>query len=1459
MRSLLRLTLALAIWLAAVLPAPALDLFNLKNSLIQFALEQISTEDFSITAENVESPGDGVTDLVGVQISDRRGVWFEAERMGLQWNARRILSGELEINRLAASGVRVLRAPEGEVEVKEGAEIAEQDGEPFDWPRSPITTRVEVLELTRVFIAEGVIADQSLAFDATGSARDEGDEQSLQLTLTRTDAISGRIAVDYVRQFSSNRLKANLEAEEAAGGLVAALAGFPDDSASRVTLKADGPLTDWAMDFAAATERVFEADGTARVDIEGPLAVRAAFRVAPGPAIHPTAAALLGAEARIDIDIAEDAAGVIAIRKGAVRSPALTLDAAGSYDKATGAADLDILLDGKADLAKLAEGVAFDGFGFEGQVRGTVEDLAATGLLRLDGLTTDPADIGRARLQTEVTRMGERIDFAVNGNAEALRLDRIGAQLLGAALLDIRGSFENQRLVLSGLTLDSNPLHLAASGGLDLGAETAALDYRLATPELGPFAAAYGVMAGGAARITGHAAGPLAAIRVTGQLAAEGLSYAGERYGTVRLDHDVTAGETVSGTLDLDATGSPYGPLTADLDFALADEVLDLARLEATALGARIDGVVAYDLASGLATGTVKLDAPDLAPLAAFAGAPVRGAASGSVGLTGEDGTQGLRLDLALDGVDGFGATAERARLTSRIDDVENLDAVGAELEAEGLGYAAAGARIARLTAQIVAVNALSDLPGGRITASAGGIAASGVTLDTAEVTARLTPDAGRANAEAEIALGGLAAGGARIPSARIDASGTDLLGAGARAEARLTAPRIAAEGATVEAVRLTARVEDPATDPRIAARLESGAVTAGSARLERIEATVNGVLSRLVAQVATQGAADGEPVALSVRAEIDAAREAPLIRVTELTARYKEEQAALRAPLRITAGDSIRLDGIDLALPGGGLTGEAALHPAGLSAELALALADLGIARRLADAPIAEGSLDLRLGIDTRPGRARGQMQLSLDGLRFDEGVTDIGQLGISARGDWDGRQADLDAALAGPFGDPFRVTAAVPLRASGGPLPRVPASAPLSGRVVWSGDIGRLWALVPAPGHVLDGPLEIDLGIDGTLDAPKLTGRVAMTEGRYENLDTGTILTSINLRSELLGGDRIRLDLDARDGAEGRLEATATVSPEAVEATLKSRGAVLVRRDDATAAISLDILAAGPLDGPDISGTVTIDRAEIRLVSATPPSVVTLGDVRIKGAPVEPKEEAAGSTVALDVKIRAPRDIFVRGRGLDSEWRASIDVGGTAAAPRLTGSVERIRGRLSLIGTNFELETGTISFTGGREIDPRIEVRLQADENDVTGGIAVDGSASDPEITFYSQQGLPEDEVLPRILFGTSSQSLSASQAIRLASGLATLLDGSGGLVDDVRSSVGLDTLAIDPTDDSAEISIGKNVTDTVYVGAKQSLDGAETRLSVEVEVYEDIIVDSEVDQEGNTSVGINWKTDF
>ncbi|SFI24942.1 translocation/assembly module TamB domain-containing protein [Albimonas pacifica] len=1607
--------LALAGALLTASPAAAqFSLLGLQNSLVQFVLSQISVEgEFEITADGVQENEDGQTVLAGIKIADGEGVWFEARSAQLSWNARRILRGEVEITDIALTGMRILRAPTPpEVEVVEDSEIDQAGFDPFAWPRSPIAVRVESLRLVDAFVAEGVFAPQSLAFEATGAFVDEGQIQSLKLDIRRTDAVEGTIDLEYVRDFSDESLKLALNAQEAPGGLVAVMGGLPNTSASFVNVDASGPLVDWNLTLAAEVDEVIRVDGLAVIDAQAPVSVDAQLALVPGPELSDQARTALGERAELDLSVREDDDGVVRIETGAFNSPSIQASAVGTYTRANGEMDFDLSLVAGAVMSQVAEGVDFERIAFDGALKGVPEDFSASGALSLAGLATAPADIGEAALEVAATVQGQELTVTADGDATGVRLDRLGPDLMGDTRLDIRAvwGLESQVATLETLSIDSPLLSVSAQGTADVAQSTAALDYALSTPSLEPVAAAYDQVAGGRLDVSGRAEGPFSAIHLTGRAAAEDLTFQGEPYGEVAITHDVTAGETVAGNVAVEASGSRYGPAQVATDFTLDGDLLSVTNLTGAAMGATLAGRAEVDLAQTLVDGSLAVEVADLGAFSDLAGAPIAGSLRGDLDLTTPEGRQDLHLVGRADGLEGFDGALAFADLDVTVRDAtgESVSAVfaiaaedavlrasgvekatqkaaettqeaGAESAADKAADAAADAaeeaadenpradvarvqrlevtgeatdltgapavratavvteatspqfdaRLARATVEAdlqdltgapqgtvrllaedasgqgagvqvldVAVDGVNliDDPAATAVGFATGVTAPGAAIERVDFDARGEDLLGEGRAEANLAarsitadggvsvasldasataeglttgrsatltatVGGVSAGGATVRSVQLDATAADLLGAPS-ATAKATASGIDAGGATIAQVSLDAEGSNLIEAPAGQATLVASTVdVAGAASLSRVTARANGDLSALTFSVEGQGAtAEEEPIRLRIdgRGRLDSDPQTITLSTLSLDAGEVSiaQQGALTATL---SGGTTAVRGLNVTLPGGGLTGEAALASNGARGNLTLAIGDLPALAAIVDAPVDSGSVNLSADFDTRPGSARARVNLQARELGFSNIAAGDGTLAADLDADWNGRTMSAEGVIRGPFGeDGVRVAATLPLRPAG-MFPAPPPGAQIDASVVWQGRAEAIWPLLPLPDHVLTGELDVDLQVTGAIDAPQPTGRIRLIDGSYQHLEAGTILSDLQVRSSLREGGGLRVRLTATDGAGGPVEANVDLVGDRITATATTREAVLVRRDDVTAAVSTDIRVEGPTIAPAVTGEIRIDRAEVRLVNATPPSLPDLGEIEIKGEPPEKVEEEASGGPTLDLKIVAPGDIFVRGRGLTSEWQVDLAITGYAASPRITGLVSGVRGTLDFLGRDFDLARSDVRFLGGPEIDPQLDVVFEHEREDITGRIAVRGSASDPRLAFESVPALPEDEVLPRVIFGTNRQSLSAAQGIQLAAGVATLASGGEGTLGRVRSAVGLDVLAVDTDGDATAISAGQNIAEGVYVGVKQPVDGGATAVEVEIDVFDNVTVDAETSGEDGSSVGVNWKYDW
>jgi len=437
---------------------------------------------------------------------------------------------------------------------------------------------------------------------------------------------------------------------------------------------------------------------------------------------------------------------------------------------------------------------------------------------------------------------------------------------------------------------------------------------------------------------------------------------------------------------------------------------------------------------------------------------------------------------------------------------------------------------------------------------------------------------------------------------------------------------------------------------------------------------------------------------------------------------------------------------------------------------------------------------------------------------------------------------------------------------------------NAPLTGGIRYNGPADTLFSFAGMTDQRLSGPIGLAADFSCRLQAPCLNGIVRGQNLVYENLTYGTKLTQMNV-SGRFDGDSLQLEsLNAKAGS-GSISAKGNVSLAAeqgypMDLSVDLKQAQLARSDAlaATATGSIRLTKTG-IEPPLLSGTIRLPETRYQIVREGAAEVPRLTGVRFK-PPRGPQritgDEPASATsssfasVRLDLHLIAPEKLYVSGMGLESEWRADFTVSGTSSEPSISGEVELIRGTLGFAGKSFELTEGLVSFTGGNAFDPSVRIVATEDIEDVTVNVNVGGRAMNPEITFTSTPSLPQDELMSRILFGSSVANLSAIQAVQLASSLNSLRGTGGGLnpLGKLRSATGIDRLRIlgpdETTGRGTSLAAGQYLTDDIYVELITDARGF-TATQLEVSLNKWLSVLSQAGGSGVNSVSARIKKNY
>lgn len=437
---------------------------------------------------------------------------------------------------------------------------------------------------------------------------------------------------------------------------------------------------------------------------------------------------------------------------------------------------------------------------------------------------------------------------------------------------------------------------------------------------------------------------------------------------------------------------------------------------------------------------------------------------------------------------------------------------------------------------------------------------------------------------------------------------------------------------------------------------------------------------------------------------------------------------------------------------------------------------------------------------------------------------------------------------------------------------------AAPLGGGIRYNGPAATLFSLSGQRSQELAGPIGVAADFSCRVANPCIAGIVRGNELTYENNIYGTRLTKMAVAGRF-SGTRLEIEKLTATAGNGTVSARGYVSlaaeagyPMDVTATLDN--ARLARSD------ALSARATGQLhlvktagEAALLSGDLRLPETRYQVIRQGAAEVPELSGVRFK--PARGRQVVTGdeqprpqpgifSLIRLDLRLRAPEKLYVSGMGLESEWRANFQVAGTSAAPVVTGNVSLIRGTLGFAGRSFELSEGRITFTGGQKIDPTVAIVATEEVEDVTVNVNVGGRSSNPQITFSSVPSLPQDEVLSRILFGSSISNISALQAIQLASSLNSLRGSGGGLnpLGKLRSATGIDRLRILAPDEASghgtALAAGQYITDDIYIELITDARGF-TATQLEVSLTPWLSVLSQAGGSGVSSFNIRVKKNY
>ena len=309
--------------------------------------------------------------------------------------------------------------------------------------------------------------------------------------------------------------------------------------------------------------------------------------------------------------------------------------------------------------------------------------------------------------------------------------------------------------------------------------------------------------------------------------------------------------------------------------------------------------------------------------------------------------------------------------------------------------------------------------------------------------------------------------------------------------------------------------------------------------------------------------------------------------------------------------------------------------------------------------------------------------------------------------------------------------------------------------------------------------GTLEAALRLEGTMGAPRFTGRLAIEDGAVDVPELGIRVEEVRVTARDRGPDEWALDGGARSGRgsvtlDGTLLLPRPQRPGSLQARVDGRDFQAANSGLARVEISPELALVAGDEGINVTGSVLVPRAHI-----TPGdmegTVAPSPDVVLVGAEEEePSDPQPGEVLRARVRVVMGDSVLVDGFGVAGRVEGAVTI--VEEPGRLTtgqGELRLVDGSYTAARQRLTIERGRLIYSDRPLEDPGLDLRVVRRTPEVLAGMEIRGTAREPEVTIFSDPVMPEAEAMAYLLIGRSVRGAGA---------------GDGDLMERVATSMGL-----------------------------------------------------------------------
>jgi translocation and assembly module TamB len=317
-------------------------------------------------------------------------------------------------------------------------------------------------------------------------------------------------------------------------------------------------------------------------------------------------------------------------------------------------------------------------------------------------------------------------------------------------------------------------------------------------------------------------------------------------------------------------------------------------------------------------------------------------------------------------------------------------------------------------------------------------------------------------------------------------------------------------------------------------------------------------------------------------------------------------------------------------------------------------------------------------------------------------------------------------------------------------------------------------------SPGLTIGGPAQINATFEGTLERPRINGRIRIDNANARVADFPTGLS--NIKGDFVFDDtRLSFSDMTAEAGGGTLHLSGTVTytdrPLRYDMVARSERTRIRYPEGMSWLTAGSLRLTGTTEAGLLSGRVTIQRVTL-----------TQG-LEVAGMLVSTKEGISGPSTSspflrnlqFDVEAVSAPDTRMEWPGAQLDVEANIRVRGTWEHPILLGHIHVLSGDLLFHGNRYRVARGDINFANPFRLDPVVNVEASTTIQQYEITLNFNGPASKLTLAYRSDPPLPANDIVTLLALGQTSQE----STLRSAGGTQSGTSGASALLSEAVSS--------------------------------------------------------------------------